>query len=193
MGQYFKPINLDKRELLHPHKFGDGIKLGEFGASGCGTMHGLALLLSDGDEDGGHRKPTPIIGSWAGDRIVIAGDYAEAGRFVPADVPLEVIQEVVGEAFTEEYAKPENITLYHLATRTFKDVSHLVIEAMLHDRSVGGIIYHNLLRSKYLWEQGDEAKQQYKELLAKAVELRVKPDDGERGEILRPDMVVVSR
>ena len=31
MGQYFKVLNLDKKEYLHPHCCGDGLKLMEFG------------------------------------------------------------------------------------------------------------------------------------------------------------------
>ncbi len=46
MGQYHYVCNLDKHEFLHPHKFGDGLKLMEFGAGGPGTMTGLALLLA---------------------------------------------------------------------------------------------------------------------------------------------------
>lgn len=88
MGQYYYIVNLDKREFLHAHKFGDGLKLREFGASGGGTMYALALLLADGNGRGGGDFPSksPLIGSWAGDRIVIAGDYADGGKFgLPAD------------------------------------------------------------------------------------------------------------
>ena len=31
MGQYYVIANLDKKEFLNPHKFGDGVKLMEFG------------------------------------------------------------------------------------------------------------------------------------------------------------------
>lgn len=77
MGQYFKVANIDKMEYLEAHKFGDGLKLLEFGASGCGTMLGLALLLRQSNEGGGGdiQSDLPIIGSWAGDRITIVGDY----------------------------------------------------------------------------------------------------------------------
>ena len=84
MGQYYHIVNLDKKQYLHPHKFGDGLKLREFGASGDGTMMALAALLADGNGRGGGdlHSDHPLIGSWAGDRIVIAGDYADDGRFV---------------------------------------------------------------------------------------------------------------
>jgi len=87
MGQYYKVCNLDKKEFLNPHAFDDGAKLMEFGASSEGTMTALALLLADGNGRGGGDFPTTtdngIVGRWAGDRIIIAGDYADgfAGRF----------------------------------------------------------------------------------------------------------------
>ncbi|MGI9491394.1 MAG: hypothetical protein ACR2QF_03105 [Geminicoccaceae bacterium] len=81
MGQYYHVVNTDKKQMLHPHKFDDGLKLGEFGAGGsyCSTMYALSLLLANSNNRGGgdHRSNNPLIGSWAGDRIVIAGDYAE--------------------------------------------------------------------------------------------------------------------
>ena len=86
MGQYFKIVNLDKKQFLNPHAFGNGLKLCEFGASV--TMMGLAALLSDGNGRGGGDLHVPednpfagMVGSWAGDRIVITGDYADEGRF----------------------------------------------------------------------------------------------------------------
>src|SRR3972149_6463998 len=77
MGQYYKIVNLDKKEYLHPHKFGDGLKLLEFGCSSQGTLTALTLLLAKGNGRGGGDYPSnnPLIGSWAGDRIVIVGDY----------------------------------------------------------------------------------------------------------------------
>lgn len=87
MGQYHYVVNLEKREFLHPHHLGDGFKLMEFGNSACGTMTALAILLGISSSGGGRgggdfRYDDPLVGSWAGDRIAIIGDYAE-----PEDVP----------------------------------------------------------------------------------------------------------
>lgn len=82
MGQYHYVVNLTKKEYLHPHKFADGLKLREFGASGEGTMFALAILLSNSRNRGGgdlQSKDTEYYSRWAGDRIVVAGDYAEKG------------------------------------------------------------------------------------------------------------------
>lgn len=79
MGQYHYVVNLDKEEYLHPHAFGDGLKLLEFGASGCGTMTALALLLArdNGPGGGDMHSDDPLIGRWAGDRVIIVGDYGK--------------------------------------------------------------------------------------------------------------------
>lgn len=77
MGQYYYVCNLDKKEYLHPHKFDDGLKLGEFGCSGKGTMTALAMLLAVGDGRGGGDFRLEMSGRWAGDRIKVIGDYAD--------------------------------------------------------------------------------------------------------------------
>lgn len=94
-------MNLDKKQLLRPTELGDGLKLLEF-ADGGATLAALALLLAKdngrglGDlhvampdtpldnwekaDYGLKRVRTPhahLVGSWAGDRIIIAGDYGD--------------------------------------------------------------------------------------------------------------------
>lgn len=99
MGQYHYVANLDKREFIHPHRLGDGLKLMEFGSSSDGTMLGLALLLavSNGRGGGDYHEPsemTPedtqlikaVIGRWGGDRIAIIGDYYEQDDLSQVDL-----------------------------------------------------------------------------------------------------------
>jgi hypothetical protein len=74
MGQYHKVFNLDAKQKVNPHACDDGIKLMEFGSSAYGTLSAMALLLAKG---AGYQGP------WAGQRIVVSGDYADEGRFVP--------------------------------------------------------------------------------------------------------------
>ena len=113
MGQYYLIVNLDKQQFLHPHKCGDGLKLLEFGCSANGTLTALAILLADGNNRGGGdlRSHNAIIGSWAGDRIVIAGDYADEGKF------------------TEDPSR----TLYRVAHDEYQDVSRQALRAMADD------------------------------------------------------------
>jgi hypothetical protein len=46
MGQYWKPVNIDKKEYIDPHKLGCGLKLWEQLASHPGTGAGLIILTS---------------------------------------------------------------------------------------------------------------------------------------------------
>lgn len=46
MGQYWKVINLDKRECIHAHKLGVGLKLGEQIGSGHGSPDALFILTA---------------------------------------------------------------------------------------------------------------------------------------------------
>lgn len=127
VGQYYYIVNTAKRQYLHAHKFGDGLKLMEFGASGSGTMMALAVLLSDGNGRGGGDlySESPLIGSWAGDPIVITGDYADAGKHVP---PTDLVA-------YRAAAKVDDIVpnLYTLALECYEDISDQVILALCDD------------------------------------------------------------
>jgi hypothetical protein len=111
MGQYYKIVNLDRQEYLNPWEFGDGQKLMEFGCSGGGAMAGLAILLANSNGRGGGdlRSDNPIIGSWAGDRIVIAGDYAEIGDACEAYVKKN-IYDLCSDNAGDDHPKMKNIS-----------------------------------------------------------------------------------
>ena len=119
MGQYWKPVNLDKKEYIHPHSLGAGLKLWEQLANHPGTAAALILLcaahpysrgggdLGDNPYYHGDAELTDdsiIIGRWAGDRIALVGDYAEDG-----DLPEEFqASTIYGEC--EEGGKYKDIT-----------------------------------------------------------------------------------
>jgi len=143
MGQYYYIVNLDKKQYLHPHKFGDGLKLLEFGCSQDSTMTGLAVLLADGNNRGRGdlRSDNPIIGSWAGDRIVVAGDYADAWKFIPKKLKKQLYIKCLEEQLSRKDIKPsvakkyakQNCNLHTLAYYFFEDISEKVIEALKND------------------------------------------------------------
>ena len=114
MGQYYKIVNIKKKQYITPHTFGDGNKLMEFSMSASGVLAGLAILLTDGNGRGGGdlHSENDIIGSWAGDNIVVAGDYADAGKFVK---------------------EPEH-TLYEVASSEGEDISVKVLDALFDDQ-----------------------------------------------------------
>ena len=68
MGQYYKVINVDKKEFIHPHKFGCGLKLMEWcyiddkGESNA-FVSAMVYLLNN---------------RWKGDRVYVVGDYADS-------------------------------------------------------------------------------------------------------------------
>ena len=83
----------------------------EFGLSGMGVMSALAILLADGNGSGGGDlfSDNPVIGSWRGDRIVVAGDYSDI------------------------YVKGTDKNIYDYAHKNFKNVSSESLAALLDD------------------------------------------------------------
>lgn len=78
MGQYHKTYNVDKKEFIHPHRIGNGLKLMEQVGFDHSTSTALFLLVASSNGRGsGDANEHPLIGRWAGDRIVVQGDYAE--------------------------------------------------------------------------------------------------------------------
>lgn len=95
MGQYHLFVNLDKREFVHPHKLGDGLKLAEQLSGGKGSTAAAAVLLlsAPADRGGGDvskGKADGVAGRWHGDRVAWVGDYAQdddlPGIYPPASI-----------------------------------------------------------------------------------------------------------
>ena len=85
MGQYFVVANTTKKEFLHPHKFGSGLKFLEFTLDGFSVMSGLAHLLAQ-SSDGVAIDDATVTGRWIGDHVIIVGDYDTSGVFDEATV-----------------------------------------------------------------------------------------------------------
>lgn len=80
MGQYHKVYNIDKGEMINGHGINNGLKLIEQIGHDMSTSTALFLLLANSNgRGGGDVREHALIGKWAGDRIVIQGDYAEEG------------------------------------------------------------------------------------------------------------------
>jgi hypothetical protein len=79
MGQYHVLYNADKKEYVHGHDIDNGLKLMEQVGHETSTASALFLLVANSNgRGGGDAKPHPMIGRWAGDRIVLQGDYAKS-------------------------------------------------------------------------------------------------------------------
>ncbi|WP_298321215.1 hypothetical protein [uncultured Aquimarina sp.] len=85
MGQYFKIVNVTKKKFIDIDSLGENCKFGYVGQG----LNGIALgrlLISGGDgwanefyKVYGHPEKDEIyFGAWAGDQIVITGDYDNA-------------------------------------------------------------------------------------------------------------------
>ena len=147
MGQYHLILNLDRQQFLEPHAFGDGAKLMEFGTESQGTMTALAILLARDNGLGGGDLHLPentpdadLIGSWAGSRISIVGDYGP-----PEDV-LEVdrtafFASVAGRQFAERYPNRQP-NLYQVAQAIYENVSDRAIRLLQLDPSGAGKLRH---------------------------------------------------
>jgi len=78
MGQYHVLVNLDRREFVHAHELSLGLKAWEQLASSASTPHLMfALSMTSNGRGGGDLDSHELVGRWAGDRVVIVGDYAE--------------------------------------------------------------------------------------------------------------------
>lgn len=84
MGQAFFPVNLDKKEFIHPHEAGDGYKLLEL----KWTLKCMAILMSNSDDH--PWSEAPMHGRWANDHVVLMGEYEwdnrESGNFAQINV-----------------------------------------------------------------------------------------------------------
>lgn len=80
MGQYHVLYNTDKKEYVHAHRIDNGLKLLEQVGFEKSTSTALFLLVANSNgRGGGDANEHELIGRWAGDRIVVQGDYAEEG------------------------------------------------------------------------------------------------------------------
>ena len=98
MGQYFYIVNLDKKEFLHPHKLGSGLKFWEILSTHVPQV--LVYLLRQSNESGGGDiTEGKTNGRWAGDRIVVVGDYDQSNLVEIANKEYEDISLIVREDF----------------------------------------------------------------------------------------------
>src|ERR1700730_10085858 len=78
MGQYLHPVCIEAEEGLNPHGMDQGLKEGEQGFSRPSTPNAMvALVCARGGNMPADCSQSPIIGRWAGKRVLVVGDYAE--------------------------------------------------------------------------------------------------------------------
>jgi hypothetical protein len=141
MGQYYRVVNITKKQIIDPYIFGSGMKLMEFTSDGMSVMQGLGILLADGNNRGGGdlRSSNPVIGSWAGDKIVVTGDYADDGKFL--------------------LKRNSHMNLYDFS-KNFEDVSKEVVKALCDDPWWGDNYFNRWKEMGF--SDWDEERQQLK-------------------------------
>ncbi len=78
MGQYHHPVCIEMAEGLSPNAMDAGLKEGEQGFSRPSTPNVIvALVCARGGNMPADCAQSPLIGRWAGTRVLIQGDYAE--------------------------------------------------------------------------------------------------------------------
>jgi hypothetical protein len=110
--QFHIIINLDKQEFLDPEAFGDGKTLLEFARGSSLVLTALAWLCAEDNGKGDGDAPADsLVGTWARDRIVVAGDYGK-------------VDPVLG------------VSLYERARETYTNVSAVAIQMLARDPQV---------------------------------------------------------
>lgn len=90
MGQYFALVNLDKKQWIHAHRIGNGLKIGEQTNWKYSTEVVAGLLMQEMEDES-----NSLIGSWHNDRRVgFVGDYGDSHAV--GEVPLH--QELIDDA-----------------------------------------------------------------------------------------------
>lgn len=136
MGQYHYLVNLDKKQVVHPHQIGNGLKLREQVGWDYSTSTVLVMLLAASNKGGARgggdfHTEHELIGSWAGDRIAFIGDYAEKDDLPGADA--REIHNLANAACYPEGYGPSNkdITAEFVAEAAqWKNISAQVREMM---------------------------------------------------------------
>jgi hypothetical protein len=79
MGQYHILANLSNGEYVDPHSLGMGAKQYEHTLFAGDIAHAMYLLTMTSVARGGGDWPNieGVSGRWAGDRVVVLGDYTE--------------------------------------------------------------------------------------------------------------------
>lgn len=107
MGQYYKVVNVDKKEKLLPWDFSNGAKLMEWS---YGKNHLVLAMLN------------LLAGKWKGDRVFVVGDYAEDDdEFEPC---YETLRDLIDELGIRDETKDEYpVSVYGYASDNFENKS----------------------------------------------------------------------
>lgn len=111
MGQYYIIANMDKKEFLHPHRYGSGMKLMEWSYENNYLVNTMLNLMKN---------------KWKGDRVYVIGDYADLTIYGDHDLQwhdtLEKLEREFGVHDGDYDNYPNSYSLHALAESTFKHI-----------------------------------------------------------------------
>ena len=106
MGQYHALVNFDKKEYLNPSSIALMAKQWEhqsdpqYAFAGSLSDALYILVMTSPNRGNGDMPLTPVSGRWAGDRVMVLGDYTE-----DSDLPEEMnggsLNEIVYDTYKE--------------------------------------------------------------------------------------------
>jgi hypothetical protein len=112
MGQYWIPVNLDKKECISPHKLGSGLKLWEQLANYPGVGGALIVLTAAMPEPRGGGD-FDMTSNWHGPERTFPEHNLSPGP-MPTDYP-SIARQVIGRwagdriAIVGDYAEPDDL------------------------------------------------------------------------------------
>ena len=115
MGQYYKPVSVEKREHVYSHDFGNGLKLMEHSWLTNGFVAVVEDLIAEG-------------GAWNGDKIVWAGDYADEEKNRKSNLYGLCKTEITPEATKNKYRYVLNTDTKEFVDKTKIPVSDVYVE-----------------------------------------------------------------
>lgn len=118
MGQYFKLINEDKKEVINAWDLGGGAKFYEWLFNR--EIRVLAWLLRRSNEGGGGDINNPekyqTLGRWAGDRISLIGDYDKSGLYDEEKTGYADISKLLKKEYNQALKEDGTLDEYGLFT-----------------------------------------------------------------------------
>jgi hypothetical protein len=119
MGQYYKPINIDKKEFVYSHNYNNGLKLMEHSWIGNDFVGVIENLIAEG-------------GDWHGDRIVWAGDYADPDKGRKNNL-YSIIGDKEGNEIQPEVTKNKYRYVLNMDTKEFVDTKKIPVSDVYTD------------------------------------------------------------
>ena len=102
MGQYFRAVNVTKKEYVDPWDLGGVAKLWEWCVNKWAGI--FPYLLRKSNERGGGditHAEVQYAGRWAGDKVFLVGDYDKSGLFDKAKDAFTNISYSLAEEYNE--------------------------------------------------------------------------------------------